>query len=241
MSARRHSSHRGVRAPHTLRPCRMRRRLKGPHSSGRDQGVEVALDLHRVGLQRSGPADGSARPTWVSTGRPGRPMATLRTTLAVLRPTPGRLVRSSIDDGTSPPKRSVTPWAIPTRFLAFERKKPVDRIRSSRSSMDAWASASESGTPRTNPASPCSPARRCTGPRGSSPPGVGTAPRAGAHTAPRQCPDTPRPGAPPPHAPGRARSGVVPPPHSTELTGSAPGRRARSGGPGSLRPCIPSR
>ena len=31
-----------------------------------------------------------SRPTWVSTGRPGRPNATLRTTLPVLRPTPGK-------------------------------------------------------------------------------------------------------------------------------------------------------
>ena len=40
-----------------------------------------------------------SRPTWVSTGRPGRPKATLRTTLAVLRPTPGSVTRSSSAGG----------------------------------------------------------------------------------------------------------------------------------------------
>ena len=41
---------------------------------------------------------------------------TLRTTLAVLRPTPGRVTRSSSADGTSPSKRSTTPWAMPMRL-----------------------------------------------------------------------------------------------------------------------------
>ena len=41
------------------------------------------------------PSRRASRPTWVSTGRPGRSKATLRTTLPVLRPTPGRVTRSS--------------------------------------------------------------------------------------------------------------------------------------------------
>jgi len=43
------------------------------------------------------------RCTWVSTGNPGRPSATDRTTFAVLRPTPAKDVRSSMPPGTTPP------------------------------------------------------------------------------------------------------------------------------------------
>ncbi len=75
---------------------------------GGNHGVEGRLDLHRVGLRRSGPGGADSRCTWVSTGRPGRSKATLRTTLAVLRPTPGRVTRSAMAEGTSPPKRSTT-------------------------------------------------------------------------------------------------------------------------------------
>ena len=42
------------------------------------------------------------RPTCVSTGNPGRSNATERTTLPVLRPTPGSVTRSSRSVGTSP-------------------------------------------------------------------------------------------------------------------------------------------
>ena len=44
----------------------------------------------------------ASRNTCVSTGKPGRPRATDRTTLAVLRPTPGNVTRSSTAPGTSP-------------------------------------------------------------------------------------------------------------------------------------------
>ena len=46
-------------------------------------------------------------------------MATLRTTLAVLRPTPGHRDAVPIAVGTSPPKRSTSAVAIPMRLLVL--------------------------------------------------------------------------------------------------------------------------
>jgi hypothetical protein len=61
---------------------------------GRQKAVQFELQLDRV-VQHAEPERLLSRPTWVSTGRPGRSKATLRTTLPVLRPTPGRVTRSS--------------------------------------------------------------------------------------------------------------------------------------------------
>ena len=73
------------------------------------------------------------RPTWVSTGRPGRSKATLRTTLAVLRPTPGRAVNSRMEAGTSPPWWRTSRSAMPMRLRALAWKKPVEWMISSSS------------------------------------------------------------------------------------------------------------
>ena len=73
------------------------------------------------------------RRTCRSTGKPGIPRACPRTTLAVLRPTPGRASRSSIRAGTFPSWRSVSAAAIPSSDRALERKKPVGRIWGSNS------------------------------------------------------------------------------------------------------------
>ena len=70
------------------------------------------------------PSRRARRVTWVSTGRPGSPIATLRTTLAVLRPTPGRVTRSSIGSGTDPSKRSTTARAIPIRLRGLGPEEP---------------------------------------------------------------------------------------------------------------------
>ena len=59
------------------------------------------------------------RLTWVSTGKPGRPSATLRTTLAVFLPTPGRLTRSDIDSGTDPPNSVINFWPFLVNFLPW--------------------------------------------------------------------------------------------------------------------------
>ena len=56
-----------------------------------------------------------------------------------------------MDDGTSPPKRSVTPAAMPIRFLALERKNPVDRMSSSRPRGARAASASGVGYAANRP------------------------------------------------------------------------------------------
>ena len=85
------------------------------------------------------------RCTWVSTGRPGRSNATLRSTLAVLRPTPGNVTRSSIREGTTPSNRSTTAVAMPMRLRVLARKNPVDRISASTSSTGAAASEAASG------------------------------------------------------------------------------------------------
>ena len=74
------------------------------------------------------------RPTWVSTGSPGKPKATLRTTLPVLRPTPGSVTRSSRAVGTSHANRSHTATARATTVLDLTLKKPVGRIIASTSS-----------------------------------------------------------------------------------------------------------
>ena len=80
----------------------------------------------------------------MSTGSPGSPKATLRTTLPVLRPTPGIVTRSSSAVGTSPPKRSTTAAAMPMRLFVLERKNPVERMSSSTSS--GFAAASDAGS-----------------------------------------------------------------------------------------------
>ena len=85
------------------------------------------------------------RPTWVSTGRPGKPKATLRTTLPVLRPTPGNVTKSSSRVGTWQSKRSHSAWARPMMFLALTRKKPVGRTSASTAAGSATARSSGEG------------------------------------------------------------------------------------------------
>ena len=51
--------------------------------------------------------------------KPGTPKATPRTTLAVLRPTPGNVTRSSMRFGTSPPNRSTSAALVATIVFAL--------------------------------------------------------------------------------------------------------------------------
>src|SRR5881628_537998 len=82
---------------------------------------------------RVSPSNQLRRWTCVSTTIPSFfPNQVPRMTFAVLRPTPGRAVSSSIVCGTSPPCRSTSACAIPMIDLVLFRKKPVDWISFSR-------------------------------------------------------------------------------------------------------------
>ena len=143
-SASRHVPQRGARAVHTARPWRMSLRLSAPHCADGTRAPNSRSTTSGSGDVVK-PSRRASRPTWVSTGSPGSLNATLRTTFAVLRPTPGRVTRSSIAEGTWPSKRSTSVRAIPSRLLAFERKNPVERISSSSASGSAPANDGASG------------------------------------------------------------------------------------------------
>ncbi len=73
------------------------------------------------------PSRWDSRMTWVSTTTPlGMPKAVPRTTLAVLRATPGSDNSSSSVRGTSPPNLSTIILAAARMFLALLWKKPVE-------------------------------------------------------------------------------------------------------------------
>ena len=80
--------------------------------------------------------------TWVSTTMPTAVLNALpRTTLAVLRPTPGSAVSSSIVRGTSPPCFSMIAFDAAITAFALLRKKPVWRTSRSISGCVALANA----------------------------------------------------------------------------------------------------
>src|SRR2546430_16227055 len=122
-----HSGHRGARATQIRRPCRIKRRLNPVHSDfGSILVTSASILTGSVLLVR--PRRRVSRFTWVSTAKPGTLKATPSTTLAVLRPTPGSVTRSSIRPGTSPPKRSTSALLVAMMVLAFTRKNPVGLI-----------------------------------------------------------------------------------------------------------------
>src|SRR5439155_1399773 len=92
-----------------------------------------------------GPSRRVSRVTWVSTANPGMPKATPSTTLAVFLPTPGKVTRSSIRGGTSPPNRSTRAALQATIVFALTWKNPVGLMRASTAWGSAWASAAASG------------------------------------------------------------------------------------------------
>lgn len=63
-------------------------------------------------------------------------------TLAVFRPTPGRVTSSSIVRGTRPPKRSSSARLMAWRACVFWRKNPVGRMSASSSCGSARAKSS---------------------------------------------------------------------------------------------------
>ena len=76
---------------------------------------------------------------------PGMPKALPSTTLAVLRPTPGRLTSSSRVPGTCPSNSSTICWLKARIDSVLLRKKPVGRTISSTSARSAAAIAVASG------------------------------------------------------------------------------------------------
>ena len=109
-----------------------------------------------------------SRPTWVSTGRPGRSIATLRSTLAVLRPTPGQrdevlhaarhLAAEALDDTGGHADEAL-------RLVLVEAGRADDVLDLERVGDGEVLGRRVAGEQVR--ASPCSPARRCTGPTGS--------------------------------------------------------------------------
>ena len=66
----------------------------------------------------------------VSTAIVGSPKATLSTTFAVLRPTPGSASSASRLRGTCPPWRSISSRQVSNRFFALVRNRPMVRMYS---------------------------------------------------------------------------------------------------------------
>src|SRR5207245_8662784 len=97
-----HSSHRGRRATHTRRPCKIRRSDSAVHSLGGTMRVTCASIFSGTRVFTS-PSLFVSRVTCVSTAKPGMPKPAPRITFAVLRPIPGTVTRSSMPGGPSPP------------------------------------------------------------------------------------------------------------------------------------------
>ena len=90
------------------------RRLKHPTRPA-GGSVELQLDLHRIVLDGQAEARDN-RPTWVSTGRPGRPKADAAHDVGRLAPDAGQGDEVVEAVGTSPPKRSTSAAAMPMRL-----------------------------------------------------------------------------------------------------------------------------
>lgn len=76
------------------------------------------------------PILGQMRRRCVSTGIVCSPQITFKTTFAVLRPTPGRLINSSRERGTFPSKSEISFSHRPMTCRALERYRPMDLIYS---------------------------------------------------------------------------------------------------------------
>src|SRR5713101_3783275 len=117
-SLRMHSSHRGRRAMHTRRPCRIRRSDNPVHSSGGTiemtcrsilTGSRVDTSLRRL----------VRRITCVSTANPGTLNPAPRITLAVLRPIPGTWSKPSMLASTSAGSAAPRSKAVGYRAKSF--------------------------------------------------------------------------------------------------------------------------
>src|SRR3954454_3878046 len=144
-----HAPQAGLRAWHTRRPCQMRwcdsivqSRLGNSTPTSCSTFTGSVSDVH--------PKRRANRPKWVSTVMPGRPNALPSTTFAVLRPTPGRVTRSSSVFGTWPPYRSTRACDSFSRDSVLARKKPVGWMICSSFSRSAAAIATASGYAANN-------------------------------------------------------------------------------------------
>ncbi len=128
----------------TRRPCQIRWWLSIVQSRfGKSAPTACSALTGSVSLVQ--PKRRASRPKWVSTVMPGMPKALPSTTLAVLRPTPGSLTRSSRRGGTSPP------WSLDQRCAELEQRlglgaeEPSGRMICSSLSRSAAAIAPASG------------------------------------------------------------------------------------------------
>ena len=97
------SSQRGRRATQTRRPCRISRRLNTPRSAAGTIGLSsISTFTGSVSVGQAEPPATAGR-RGCRPGRPGRSRPTLRTTLAVLRPTPGQ--RDEVRHAARAPRR----------------------------------------------------------------------------------------------------------------------------------------
>ena len=126
-----------------------------PPLRGRHHAAEIVLRSSPGRLVRESEPRATSRVTCVSTGRPGRRNHTDRTTLPVLRPTPGSVTKSSRSTGSR--RRTAPRRPAPSRSGSSPstRKKPVDCTSSSSSSGRRPPSRPASDTARTPLASPC--------------------------------------------------------------------------------------
>src|SRR2546430_10936129 len=139
-----HSSHPGRRSSHTLLPWRIRRNESAVHSSSGT--IEQTWYSILTGfLVFTSPSRLVSLITCVSTANPGTPKPAPRITLAVLRPIPGTLIRSSIVFGTSPPNSSTSLRLAAMILWVLARKNPVGLISLSTSAGSAAASSSAVG------------------------------------------------------------------------------------------------
>src|SRR5271165_2205099 len=136
------SAHFGLRAKHNARPCRMIWCAKMIHlSRGLTFIRSCSIFLGSLFLVSSRRRE--MRCTCVSTTTPSAILNHVpKTTLAVLRATPGICNNSSILRGTSPPKSLNILRAAPTTDFDLLRKNPVVRMSGSSSSGLSAAKAS---------------------------------------------------------------------------------------------------
>src|SRR5947208_4684102 len=120
-----HTSHRGRRAMHTVRPCRISMCENTLHLGRGTSGMRSRW-IFTGSSWRVSLSSRVMRCTCVSTTTPSFfPNQVPRMTLAVLRPTPGRATSASIVSGTLPPCRSTSAWAMPMIDFVLLRKNPV--------------------------------------------------------------------------------------------------------------------
>src|SRR5664279_5058294 len=132
-------SQRGARATQIARPCSISRCDTIVHCSDGKSGIRSS-SIFTASVSRVSPSRSERRVTCVSTTIPTFLLKAFpRITFAVLRPTPGSSVSSSIVSGTLPPCWATSACAMPSRLFVLLRKKPVLLISVSSSSRSASA------------------------------------------------------------------------------------------------------